>query len=51
MDTGFGVFVVEGSVPRVALWGEGSAAGTRTAVERYIQSTDGLTAFLKMVWK
>jgi pyrimidine deaminase RibD-like protein len=45
----FGIFVRDG-MPRVALWGHGSAAGTRRAVENYIESPDGLKKFLPMVW-
>ncbi|HXM13049.1 MAG TPA: hypothetical protein VN946_24070 [Terriglobales bacterium] len=45
----FGIFVLD-AAPRVALWGHGSAAGTRRAVENYIESPDGLKKFLPMVW-
>jgi hypothetical protein len=45
----FGIFVQDGT-PRVALWGNKSAQGTRASVEHYIQSPDGLKALLAMVW-
>jgi pimeloyl-ACP methyl ester carboxylesterase len=37
-------------LPQVALWGE-DAAGTRSAVEHYVENSKGLPDFINIIWK